>query len=235
MKKHEHRIASPKRYPILKKESHYVVKLGPGAHSKENGLPLLLVLRDLLKISKTKKETEKVLNSRKVMIDKRVIRDVKFPVGLMDTISVSGDNYRFIFNTNGDVNLLNIDDKNASIKLCKIKDKRMVKGGKIQLNMHDGRNILVENNEYNPGDSLLISLPDQKVKKHFPCEEGVLVYITDGKHIGETAKISKFVELSGSNPDKVILKIGDNEFETLKKYIFVIGKTKPEIEIGEIE
>ncbi len=234
MKKHEHRIASPKRYPILKKEFHYVVKLGPGPHSKKKGLPLLLMLRDLLKISKTRKETEKILNSRKVMVDNRVVKDVKFPVGFMDTLTVAGDNYRLMFDKHGDVNLIKINDKESSLKICKIKDKKMVAGGKIQLNLHDGRNILVESKDYLPGDSIVISLPEQEIKKHLPCKKEMLVYITDGKHIGEIAKILEFIEVPGLNPDKVILKLNDNEFETLRKYIFVLGDSKPEVDIGEI-
>ena len=234
MKKHEHRIASPKRYPILKKKFHYVVKIGPGPHPKSKGLPLLLVLRDLLKVSKTRRETEKVLNSRKVMVDKRIIKDVKFPLGFMDTLTVVDDNYRFIFDTHGNVKLVDIDNKESTLKLCKIEDKRLINGGRIQLNLHDGRNILVESNEYVPGDSLLLSVPEQEIKKHLPCKEGMLVYITDGKHVGEVATISEFIETPGLNPDKVILKLNDNNFETLKKYIFVLGESKPEVNIGEI-
>ncbi len=234
MKKHEHRIASPKRYPILKKEAHYVIKLGPGPHSKKDGLPLLLLLRDLLKISRTRKETEKILNTRKILVDKRVVKDVKLPVGLMDSITISDDNYRFLYNTHGDVKLVKIDDKESSLKICKIKDKSTVKGGKLQLNLHDGRNLLVDSNEHKPGDSILISLPNQEINKHLPCKKGMLVYITDGKHIGEIAEIYEFIKSPGSNPDRVILKLNENKFETLKKYLFVIGESKPELNLGEI-
>ncbi len=234
MKKHEHRIASPKRYPIMKKEAHYIIKLGSGPHSKKDGIPLLLLMRDLLGISKTRKEAEKVLNSGKISIDKRVIKDVKFPVGLMDSMSVLDDEYRFLYNTHGDVKLIKIDDKESAIKLCKIKDKSLIKKGKLQLHLHDGRNLLVDSNKYKPGDSIVISLPNQEIKKHLPCKKGMLVYITDGKHIGEIAEIFDFIEFPGSNPDKVILKLNEDKFETLKKYIFVIGESKPELNLGEI-
>ena len=236
MSGHLHRITSPRIYPILKKVSYYVVKVMPGPHSKERSLPLLLVVRDVLGITKTLKETKKVLNEKKVQVDKMVRKDVKFPVGLMDVISVPdlGKNYRFVFNKKGKVNLLEINEKESEVKPCKIVGKRLVKGGKIQLTLHDGRNIIVNDNKYKPGDTLLISIPTQEIKMHIPLEKDVLVYISDGTHRGEVAKVVDFKSMPGSNPDRVILSREDGEtFETLKKYTFVIGKDKAEVKIGE--
>lgn len=234
MSKHLHRIASPKIYPILKKASHYVVKLNPGPHPKDKSLPLMLILRDLLKITKTAKESKRVLNLSKVKIDQKVRKEGKFPVGLMDVVTILDKNYRFIFDNKGKVKLIEISEKEANTKPCKIKYKKIVKGGKIQLNLHDGRTVLVDDNKYKPGDTIVIELPGQKIKEHLPFGKGMLVYISDGKHIGEMAKVVEFKPMPGSNPDKVMLSTTNNEttFETLKKYTFVIGKEKPEINLS---
>lgn len=232
MSKHFHRISAPKNYPILKKTSHYVIKVGAGPHSKDASLPLLLILRDLLRIAHTSKESKKLLNKRKIMVDGKFRRKLNLPVGLMDVISLpeSKQSYRFVFGKKGKVLLIKINEKEAGLKFCKIINKKIVKNGKIQLNLHDGRNILVDNPIYKPGDSLLISLPNQEIKKHLSFDKGMLVYITDGKHIGELAKISEVRAMVGSNPDRVLLTADNgNSFETLKKYVFIIGKDKPEI------
>ncbi len=235
MSKHLHRIAAPKKYPILKKVAHYVIKVSPGPHPKRDSLPLLLILRDLLRLTKNAKESKKLLNSRKVLVDKKVRKDPKFPVGLMDVISIPdlNQNFRVVFDNHGKVRLIEIDEKEAGLKLCKIMDKKLIKKGKIQLNLHDGRNILVDDQKYKSGDSILISLPKQEIKLHLPFEKGMLVYIVDGTHIGEMAKITEFRPMPGSNPDRVLLEnVNGETFETLKKYIFIIGKEKPEINLS---
>jgi small subunit ribosomal protein S4e len=236
MSGHIHRIASPRIYPILRKESHYIVKVMPGPHPKERSLPLLLIVRDVLGITETARETKKVLNDNKVQVDKKFRKEMKFPVGLMDIISIPdiNKNYRFLFNEKGDVKLIEIDEKESNIKPCKIVGKTLVKGGKIQLTLHDGRNIIVDDNKYKTGDTLIITLPNQEIKSHFPLDKGVVVYISDGTHRGEVAKVVDFKAMPGSNPDRVLLEKNNGEqFETLKKYVFVIGKDKPEIKIGE--
>ena len=236
MSKCFHRISAPKNYPILKKTAHYVIKVGAGPHSKYASLPLLLILRDILKLAHTSKESKKLLNEGKVMVDGKFRGSLNLPIGLMDVISFPKlkQSYRFVFGEKGKVILTNVSEKEAGLKFCKIINKRIIKDGKIQLNLHDGRNILVDNLDYKPGDTLLISLPNQEIKKHLPFDKGMLVYITDGKHIGELARISEVKAMMGSNPDRVLLTASNgNSFETLKKYVFIIGKDKPEIMLYE--
>lgn len=233
MSKHMQRLASPKKYPILKKESVYVIKMAPGPHSKDNSLPLLLILRDMLKLVKTGAEARKLLNMRKIMVDKTVRTSPKFPVGLMDTLYIPElkQAFRLLFGENGHIQLVEIDEKESGIKPCKILNKRIISKGKVQLNLHDGRNIIVADTKYKPGDTVMVSLPSQEIKKHSPLEKGATVYITDGKHIGEVAKISEFLSMKGSNPDRILLSSKDGNFETLKKYVFVIGQDKSEIKL----
>jgi len=235
MSNHIHRIASPKKYPVLRRGKHYVVKGEPGPHPKDSSVPLLLVLREMLNIVKTYNEAKKILNEGKILIDQKVRKSLKFPIGLMDVISIpsEGKNYRMIFSEKNKVKLIEIPEEEAKLKLCKIVNKKIIKNGKVQINLHDGRNILVEDNKYKPGDSLLINLPDQYVKKHIPLQKGVIVLVTDGTHIGSISKIVDFVSLPGSLENRVLLMdLKDNsKYETLKKYVFVIGTESPEIKV----
>ena len=57
----------------------------------------------------------------------------------------------------------------AAWKICRIEGKTTIKGGKTQLNLHDGRNIIVEDAQaYSTGDSLKLGLPEQNVLEKAP-------------------------------------------------------------------
>jgi small subunit ribosomal protein S4e len=154
----------------------------------------------------------------------------------MDVISIPTleQNYRILFGTDGRIKLIRIPNENAKFKLCKILDKIKIKNGKIQLNLHDGRNIITDNESLKTGDTLKILLPDQKILKHIALEKGVKVMITNGKHIGEIAVLDELKPQPGSKQDRVLLT-GENgeKFETLKGYVFVIGKEHSEIKLKE--
>src|SRR3989304_4822409 len=83
--------------------------------------------------------------------------------------------------------LFPVDDADAKWKLCRIEDKTTVRGGKIQINLHDGRNLLVPKNEYRTGTTLKLQLPGQKVLGHYELVPGAPTVITGGKHGGEGA------------------------------------------------
>ena len=231
---HVKRLAAPIKYPLLRKETKYTVKIHGGPHNLTNSVPLLLVLRDILKYAKNQKEVKAVLNENSVYIDGKIRKDIRLPIGLMDVVSIrkTGENFRILFGQNGKVKLVKINDHESKVKLCKILNKTIIKKGKIQLNLHDGRNIIVDKGHYKTGDSVLISVPEQEIKKHVAIEKGVKVYIMDGTHIGELAVLHDFKPQGGSQPDRVILTTeGGETFETLEEYIFVLGKEKPEIAI----
>lgn len=236
MSGHSNRLAAPKKYPILKKEGHYVIKVNCGPHSKEDSVPLLVLLRDLIRLTKNALETKKLLNEGKVLIDNVVRKDPKFPVGLMDTVSIPSvsKNYRIIFTKGPKVRAIDISEKESKEKLCRIMNLTVIPKGKLQLNLSGGRNVLTDKKDLKPGDSIMVTLPDLKIHKHLKFEKDAMVYIVDGKHIGETAKIVEVKSMIGSNPDRVILvdQAGEN-FETLKRYVFVVGKEKPEIKISQ--
>ncbi|MDD5181550.1 MAG: 30S ribosomal protein S4e [Candidatus Nanoarchaeia archaeon] len=233
---HMKRIAAPKKYHILRKKSVYLLKTMPGAHKAENSLPIAVLLRDMMKLVDSSREAKRILNDNKVLVDQKVRKELRLPVGLMDVISITplNENFRILFGMDGRIKLIRIPHENAKFKLCKILDKTKISNGRLQLNLHDGRNIITEDSSMKTGDTLKISLPDQKVLKHIALEKGVKVMITDGKHIGEIAVLDEFKPQPGSKQDRVILTAENGDkFETLKNYIFVIGKENSEIRLKE--
>jgi len=236
MSRHIKRLAAPRTWKIKRKESKFVVKPRPGPHSIEESLPLLIIVRDLLGYAKNAREAKKVIKEGKILVDGRVRRDHKFPVGLMDIIEIpSANDYRIvIFDKRGKLVLEKIGKKNAKYKLCKIKDKSFVKGGDLQLHLHDGRNLLIRVKDpcspredvYKTKDTIVLNLENNKIKAHFKYDVGSLAYITGGSHVGEVAKIKEIKITRSSMPNVVTLE-NEEEFETIEDYIFVIGEKEP--------
>jgi len=70
-------------------------------------------------------------------------------------------------------------------------------------------------------------VPEQKIKEHLKFEKGSFVYLSGGKHKGESGVID---EIKNS-----IIKLkpeSGESFETSKKFAFVIGREKPVISLS---
>jgi len=226
MKRHLKRLAIPKSWPIKKRGMTFVIKSNPGPHSLKLGIPLNLVMRDMLGIAKNTKEVRKVLYDNQVMVDGIIRKDSKLPVGIMDVIEFKKSNEQFrVVLEKGKLRLISIDKKEAGVKACRIIGKNKVKG-KTQLNLYDGKNILIDKDVYRVGDTVVIGLPKQDVKEHIKLEKGCFIYLIGGKHTGDMGKIEDIIS------NKVIYKGKSGDvIETLKKYVFVVGKDKPAISL----
>lgn len=235
MSKHLKRLAVPRQWSIPKKASYWASKPSPGPHALEASVPLGIILRDYLRVCDTAREARRILSQRSVLVDQKVVTDPKRGVGLMDVISVPklDVNYRVLLDANGRLALSEMQKANAGWKLCRVEDKTTVAGGAQQLNLHDGRNIVVKEAPYKTGDVLKLKLPEQKVMEHFPMAEGAFAFITGGAHVGDTARITKIEVTRDPRANLVHLKDGDLEFNTIKPYVFVVGKDKAEIRLGE--
>src|SRR3989338_3197846 len=215
MRKHLKRLAMPKSWSSKKKGITYITKPSPGPHPIKLALPIKLILRDMLKVAFNSKEAKRILHEKDVLVDGRVVNDVKFPIGYMDSIELKNGNAFRVSLHKEKLSLIPIDKSEAGIKLCKIIGKSKI-AGKDQLNFDDGRNILYTAGKtaYRVGDSVLISVPGNEIKEHIPLEKGCMVSLIGGKHIGETGHIEDIIQ------NKVTYKGKDGEIiETLKKYV----------------
>ena len=93
-------------------------------------MPIGIILRDVLELSRSQRESKRILATKKVMVDGRVVDDHGRAVGLMDVLTVGDENYRCILDTNGKLRYRAIPKKEASAKLCRIINKITIKGGK---------------------------------------------------------------------------------------------------------
>lgn len=228
------RLLAPDFWRIPKKEKKYAVAPIPGPHKKFESIPLLIVIRDILKIAEKYKDAKKIIKRGEVLVDGKVRKDHRFPVGLFDVITIPklGKNYRVVVSSKL-LSIVEIDKKEANLKLCKVKSKKKVKGGKLQLTLHDGRNLLTDNNKIKTHDSLLIELPKAKIKQHIPLEKNMVGVVLKGKMVGKTGRVKEIIAGKFKTPPKLIVEISGQQKEVLKRDFFVVGKDKPLITVVE--
>jgi small subunit ribosomal protein S4e len=230
-RKHLKRYKAPKHWPIHPKENKWTVKPNAGPHAIEESLPLLLIVRDILGVADNSREAKRIINNGDILVDGRIRKDYKYPVGFMDVIEIPKTKsvYRVLPDEKGRLILHPITKKNKEFKLCKITNKTTINGGKTQLNLHDGRNYLDEG-DYKAGDVVILKIPEQKVNEVISFEDGTIGLITGGKHIGEIGRIKEINITKSSMPNTVEMETDDKKtFLTLKDYVFVIGKKEPAI------
>ncbi len=233
-KQHQKRGSSPSTWPIPRKGSKFVPKILPGAHSKDNGMPLLVLLRDVLGVGHSRKEVKYILTNRNVLIDGRVRIKDKLPVGHMDVVEIPKLNkyYRIQLHTSSKLHAKEISDSEKNFKICKVIGKRNIRQGKTQISLHDGRNIILEKdderiskikNQY----SVKISIPEQEILDIYPLEEGARAMVTEGNHRGKIGIIKEINKRFGPKASEVLFEdeISENgEFRTALDYVFVIGE-----------
>ena len=226
------RLVAPRSWPLKRKISVWVTKQSPGPHAVDKSMPAAIVLRDMLKVCDTAKEAKRIIGNREVLVDGRPLRSHKMPIGLMDVVSIpkAGKNYRMLLTDKGKLTLVEISEDEAKWKLCKLQNKTTVRAGRTQLNMHDGRNIVLDKNEYKTGDVLKVDLDGQKVSGSYPLAPGSLAMIFEGPHAGKTAVISECIMRRGSTPNVVRFEDGT---ETVRNNVFVIGVKKAAIKLPE--
>ncbi|MCD6381894.1 MAG: 30S ribosomal protein S4e [Candidatus Aenigmarchaeota archaeon] len=222
------RLAAPKLWKTPRKKKKFIVSPRPGAHLKEYSIPLGIILRDYLKVAETLGEAKKILTSKIVKVNDHIRTDYKFSVGFMDVLEVGNKAYRVVPTSHG-LELKEIKDKD--IKLSKVLNKTTVKGGKIQLNLHEGWNLLYDSKDIKTGDVLVIDLKTKKIKDVLKFEEGSLALITGGSNIGKIGKIEKIKIIRSPRPNMVVLSVNGAKVAVPSHYVFVVGKDKPVIEL----
>ena len=214
----------------------WIVSPRPGPHKKFESIPLLIIVRDILKLVDSASDAKKIIKSKEIFVDGKPRLDYRYPVGLFDSIEVPKIDKQFrVVPSKKGLELIEISKQESKQKLCRINEKTMVKNGILQLNLNDGKNILSDKKtktDYKTGDSLLIEVPNQKIIDHLKMDKGMLAIITGGQNIGTIAKIKELIIRRTREPNKIICEKDGKDFEAIADYVFVVGKTKPEIKVS---
>ncbi|MFC7073856.1 30S ribosomal protein S4e [Halovenus rubra] len=228
MTHHQKRLSVPKSWPVERKEEMFTVKAGAGPHG-ESGVPLLILLRDVLGYVDNRKEARYALNQDSVHINGTPISDEERPVGMFDILAFTEreEYYRVFPDEGGRLTLTPIDEDAAGSKLGKIDGKQHVPGGDLQLTLHDGHTLLVEDGSgYSVDDSLVVDNEDDEIVAHFEYEEGALATAVAGKHAGQIGTIEEIRVSKSSSSNDVVLSAYDEDgtFETVEEYIVTIDE-----------
>ena len=226
-KSHLKRLAAPKSWQISRKSNKFIVRPFPGSHGFEYGTSLATVLTEIIGCVTNSSDLRAVLRNKSVLVDGVARTHPRFFVGLFDTIEIPTlkKYYRISISRRGLIEALEINADEAKLKVSKIIGKTYQSGGSVQLNLHDGTNLVLKNAKHSIGDSLLIQLPGRIPQEHLKLEKDSVVYLTGGAHKGTLGKV---IEIKGS---LVRLSIKEEVVETPKEYAIVVGKGKPSITV----
>ncbi len=241
--RHMKALSAPAVQRIPRKVRPWSTKPSPGPHPVDRSLPLIIVIRDVLKLAETAREATKIVKTRQVTVDGKVITDERYPIGVMDVIGLPslGAFYRVLPDPTGTLRLVKISKEEAQLKLLRVEGVTTLKGGNFQVHLSDGRNILVKVEDprkpgqlpYKPLDSLLITVPQVTVKDHIEFKEGNLALVIWGRNMGRYGKVESVSRGWGWSRSVVtLIDSSGNKFETSLDNVYVIGREKPLITMG---
>ncbi len=204
------RQAASTKLPIPRKGTKYIAR---ASSNLNNSVPAVIAIRDMLKLAKNAKEVKEMIKQKALKINWRPIKDYRESIRIFN-IFEADKSYKLIILKTGKFSLEEI--KNADNRLCKVIGKSLINSNKIQLNFHDGTNIITDKKEIRVGDSIYLD-KNSKVKSHFKFEKGREVFIILGRHKGQTGTIE-------SIEDKTLIKLKAGDLVALQKDAVLIIK-----------
>lgn len=214
---HVKRSEMPREWPIPRKGTAYLAR---ASHSKDSGISILFILRNMLKIARTRKEARYILRNGDITINNKIRKDENFPVRVFDVISLDKLKKHYRLNiVNGKFSLQEISAKETERKTVKISGKKIMDSKTIQMNLEDGQNF-ISNHRFSLGDSAVVNTKENKVEKILELKEGAKLEIVAGKYAGEEGKLKQIRALKRGTD--YIVKINDREVELPLKTFLVI-------------
>jgi small subunit ribosomal protein S4e len=198
-------------------------------------VPLLLIVRDVLALARTRREAQMMVSEGHLKVDGKTRKRDDFAVGLMDVIEVPAleKAYRVLPTPYRVLRLHGITGDETGFKLCKVTNKVSVKGGHTQLNLHDGRNILLTasdtvQNDVATRDVLKIAVPTNEILDRIKFERGILAIVSSGKNVGRWGEVVSAPTGKSRHTPTVTLQDSEGQsFETVIDYVFPVGKGIP--------
>lgn len=192
--------------PLARKGTKYVVRAAD--HIRE-GVPVSIAIRDMLKLARTSKEVKKIVNSKSLKLNGKEIKDIKECIKMFNILEAD-KKYVLKVLTSG---RFYFEETKDNHRLAKIINKKVLPGGKMQLNLHDGSN-LISKEKVNVGDSLRLTI-DGKMEKIITLEKGKEIFVISGRSIG---KIGKIKSVEGNH---VRVEFEDKEVVLDKSHLIV--------------
>ncbi len=207
---HLKRNQATTKLPIKRKGTAYVVR----AKSYTNdSVPVLIALRDMLKLAKTSREVKAMIHSGQLKLNGRKIKSQNESIRLFNILE-AGKHYQLSLLPTKKFTFDEVKD--SSFRLVKVTGKKLLSGNKIQLNLHDGSNI-ISKEKVNINDTLHLD-SSGKVSSHIPFEKAKSVFILSGKYAG----LSGSLQSLSNGSAKIKLKNKEGEKEIPKSHLIAI-------------
>lgn len=202
---HLKRQQATTKLPIPRKGTAFIAR---ALSNTENSVPVVIAIRDMLKLARTAGEVKKMIKEKLLKINGRPVKDYRESISLFSLFEAD-KNYiltllptgKFIF-----------EESKDNLRLCKVVNKKLLKNNTIQVNLHDGSN-LISKDKISVGDSIYLDLQG-KIKKHIKLEKGKEAIVISGKYTGLKVKINstegKIVEILIEEDEK-LTKLNDNQ------------------------
>lgn len=195
------------KLPIPRKGTKYLARAL--SHPKES-VPVVIAVRDMLKLARTSREVKEMIKQKALKLNARPINDLRESIRLFNILSADK---HYILTLNKARKFALEEIKNPQTRMCKVIGKTLLKNGKIQLNLHDGSNVLTKD-KLSVNDTIYLDF-EGKIKKHNPLEKASECFIIKGKYQGFKGKIEELNE-------KAKIKLENSALVTLeKRSIFV--------------
>jgi len=193
---HLTRKESSTKLPIPRKGTKYIAR---ALSHIQDSVPVVLAVRDMLKLAKTAREVRKMIQAGILKINGRPVRDYRESIKLFN-IFEAGKKYELSLLP---TKKFTLNEISKDERLCKVINKILLPQKKVQLNLHDGSN-LISKEKVNVGDSIYLDFSG-KISRHVPLQKGSSVFILSGKYSGQDGK------LQALEPGKVSVKLKTHE------------------------
>lgn len=220
-RRHVKSLNAPKYFGVYRKFTAYVIKPKAGRHTLDKSVAITLFMK-FKGLTKTTKEAKKIINAKNVLVNGKVVTDIKYPVGLNDVITLANSNESYLvgIDSHGRASF-DKTDKEVKERTYKIIRKYKTKKGKVMFGLHDG-SLIPGGKEANVSDSVKLDLKN-KVTKVLPLSKGAKCLVIEGVHTGATGMI-KDIKAGSMKVGKIVLieQEGGSAFETLVRNIMVV-------------
>jgi small subunit ribosomal protein S4e len=205
-------ISMPKSWPLPRKGKKYIIRAKTN-HKLEYSLPLIVIVRDILKLANNATEAKKIIREGSIDLNGKNIKNEKFSIGLFDLIYIKkiNKNYILLLTNKGKLFLKETNNKN---KISKVIGKKILNGGNVQINLFGGANFITKE-KINVNDSVLID-PEKKKIKVLSLEKNAEVFIIAGRDRGTKAKVHEIKQ------NKIIVKIENKQIEIPARNMIVV-------------
>jgi len=166
-----------------------------------------------------------------IRVDGKVRRDPRFPLGMMDVVTIekTNENFRILLDCKGRFLPHRIEQKEAAFKLCKVLQKRIGKAKVPHIVTHDGRTIRFPHPDVQINDSIKLNLETGEIMGIVKFQNNAIVLLTGGNNIGRIGVLQSLEKHPGSFEIAHIRDASGNAFSTRLGNVMVIGDSKSSV------